>query len=120
MTQHSVVIAFPDTSPDLANGYAESLAKEIRETVRDHGRAVDPQVTRTDGTAQDFGTTIVLVLGAPAVIVLANAVRDWARRTDRGDITMNGVTIRNVASKDVKDIVRAIESRKQVATSAAR
>ena len=104
-----IQISFPSSSPNEAGLLATSLVKDIKRLVKDDGRPVDPAITRTDRSAMDFGTTIVLVLGAPAVIVLANAIRDWAQRQDRGEIDINGTRISNVNSKDIAEIVRAIQ-----------
>jgi hypothetical protein len=113
MTQQSVEITFPDVSPDVANSLAESLAEDIRGNVKDGGLPVDPEIIRTDPTAQDFGTTLTILLGTPAVIILANAVRDWARRTNRSDVIINGKIIKNLESKDVADVVKAMNSNKE-------
>ena len=111
MSKQEITIAFPDTTPDVAGHLAESLAADVRREVKDEGRRVEPRVVRTDPTAQDFGTTLVLVLGAPAVIVLARAIRDWAQRTDRGQIEINGARISNVKSTDVAAIIDALNAR---------
>lgn len=109
--QQAIEIAFQDVTPDAANALAESLSKDIRATVKDGGRPVEPLIGRTDPTAQDFGTTLTVVLGTPAVIILAKAVLEWARRRDRADIWINGKVIRNVESKDVAAIVDAMNSK---------
>jgi hypothetical protein len=114
MEKNSVHISFPGVTPDKANGLAESLASDVRREVKDDGKSVEPDVQRTDKTAQDFGTTLVLVLGTPAVIILAKAVRDWAQRTgNESKISINGNVIDNVASKDVADIVKAMTAKKK-------
>lgn len=110
MDKQEIEITFPDVSPDVANMLAESLAAELGREVKDEGRPVQPRVVRTDPTAQDFGATLVLVLGTPAVLILAKAIRDWAKRTDRGTISVNGATITNVNSRDVADIIKALNS----------
>jgi hypothetical protein len=110
MDQTSIEIRFPGVTPDAANQLAESLADELQREVRVEGAPVKPEVRRTDRTAMDFGTTLAIVLGTPAVIILARAVRDWAKRNDRGTIEMNGVVIKNVPGAEVADIVKAINT----------
>lgn len=110
MDKQEIEITFPGVSPDVANTLAESLATEIGREVTDGGKRVEPRVVRSDPTAQDFGATLVLVLGTPAVIILAKAIRDWAKRTDRSDISVNGNKITSVNSRDVADIVKALNS----------
>jgi hypothetical protein len=104
-------ITFPDESPDIANQLAESLAGELSGEVLKEDVLKDPdsvKVIRTDRTAQDFGTTLVLLLGTPVLLALANAVRDWAKRKDQATIHINGIKINNVGSKDVAEIVTAL------------
>lgn len=113
MTQQFVEITFPDASPDSANYLVESLAKDIRGNVKEGGLPVDPEIVRTDPTAQDFGTTLTILLGTPAIIILANTLRDWARRTDRSVIMINGHLITNLESKDVADVVKAMNLKKE-------
>jgi hypothetical protein len=114
MAKQSIEISFPDVSPDVASTLAESLARDLRTSIKDEGQPVKPEIHRTNLEAQDFGATLVLVLGAPAVVVLANAIRDWVRRTDRAEvvISLNGTVIRNVAGKDAAEIVKALNARK--------
>jgi hypothetical protein len=114
MGTQAISIGFQGVTPDVANILAELLASDVRREVRDEGRPIEAEVKRTDPTAMDFGTTLVLVLGAPAVVVLARAVRDWAKRTgNNATISINGNTINNVASEDVAAIVKAMNSPKK-------
>jgi hypothetical protein len=108
--KHEIEIVFPGKAPDLAGRLAESLATEIRRSVKDDGQPVEPKLARTDPTAQDFGTTLVLVLGTPAVIILARAIQAWAKRTNNSDIELNGVRITNLESRDVADVVTALKT----------
>ena len=113
MTKVPVQISFPEESPDKANALVESLAKDLRREVQDDGKHVDPEIVRIDATAQDFGTALVLVLGTPAIIILAKAILAWAKRTDRADVTINGLRVTNLNSKDVADVVTALSSHRK-------
>jgi hypothetical protein len=110
MSKQTIEISFPDIPPDEASTLAESLANDIESSVKDGIHPVKPDIRRADPRAQDFGATLVMVLAAPTMVVLANAVRDWARRTDRAEVVMNvnGVVIRNVPGKDAAEIVKAL------------
>ncbi len=114
---HQVKISFPQKTPDVAGRLADSLATEIRRSVKDDGKPVESTVTRSDPTAMDFGATLVLVLGTPAIIILARAVLEWAKRTDNSDIEINGIRITNLASKDVADVVTALKAAGQEPSS---
>jgi hypothetical protein len=109
MTKQSIDIRFPGVTPDVANALAESLAKDIQASVKDDGKPVKPDIRRIDPQAQDFGTSLVLALGAPAAVILANAIRDWMRRKEVV-IEVNKTTIRG--HQDAAEIVKALNARK--------
>jgi hypothetical protein len=111
MSAQEICITFPEESPDFANQLAESLAVELRREVLKDGDSDSANVVRTDPTAQDFGTTLVLLLGTPVLLALANAVRDWAKRRDQATVQINGIRISNVGTKDVADIITALNHR---------
>jgi hypothetical protein len=106
VAEATVTIGFPDVTPDEGNLLAESLEKDVRQALQED----KVKVTRKDPTAQDFGATLVLVLGAPSVIILANAIRDWARRRGRGEIEIDGVKITGINSEDTEGIVKALKT----------
>jgi hypothetical protein len=99
-----VTITFGGKTPDKAGQLAESLKKDMM-ALPD----VSAEVRRDSPDPQDFGATLVLILAAPAVVVLANAVRDWARRTETGEIIINGNRVTNARSEDAAEIIRAIK-----------
>ena len=109
MNQDSVRIAFPDETRKTAGLLIEDLEDEIKKEVKADTQPVKTEIRREDPEAQDFGTTLAVVLGTPAVIVLAKAIRDWAKRKDQASIEINGARIKNVSSADVADIVAAIQ-----------
>jgi hypothetical protein len=87
-----------------------TLSKEIRRSVKEDGHPVEANVVRPDPTAQDFGSTLVLALGTPAIIYLARAILEWAKRTNNSVIELNGVRIERVESCDVADVVAALNA----------
>lgn len=54
-----------------ANAYAEELRDTLLEAASDKDVKVDVHVRRDDPTTMDFGGTLVLVLGTPAVLAIA-------------------------------------------------
>jgi hypothetical protein len=66
---------------------------------------------RDDERTQDFGATLILVLGAPAVIAAIKAIRDWSVRKNAGVIIRkrNGdIIARGLESKDMKEVAKSI------------
>jgi len=103
-----IVINFPEQSPNVRERLANDLAKAIRRSVKDGGRPVQPSLERSDGEAQDFGSTVVLVLGTPAITMLAKAILEWVKLSNASTIALNGVRIDTVRSQDVAAVVAAL------------
>jgi hypothetical protein len=71
-------IQFPETPPVDAGRLAQDLVDLIQ------GEAgVEAHTARSSKDAMDLGTTVVLVLGTPAVLALAKGIADWIRK--KGD-----------------------------------
>jgi hypothetical protein len=104
MPDHNITIEFPDVTPDKAGTLAESLRGNLS-GIPD----VTAKLQRTKPDAQDLGASLVLVLGAPAVVIAAKAIRDWVRRQGRTKLVINGNVITDVNSEDAAAIIRALE-----------
>ena len=70
MDQQSYLITFDDVSPADANRYAD----ELRNALQDASADLTVQRKRDNPHAQDFGATLVLLLGIPAAVALAKTV----------------------------------------------
>src|SRR5215475_12460872 len=107
MGEQRVLLRFDTDSVAEANRWAESLRQDLLNAVP------ETQVERArekEGT-QDFGASLVLVLGAPAVVVLARALKSWLTRNSGAKVklsTERGTLIaENLESKDAPDIIDA-------------
>jgi hypothetical protein len=91
-----------------ANRYAEDLRRDLLEAES----TLSVERVRTDATTQDFGATLVLVLGAPAVVAAVAAIKAWLVRNNQASVsvwTRDGkVVASGLESKDVPEIVSAI------------
>jgi hypothetical protein len=108
MATHEIMIEFQEVSPAQADRYATELQDALKQAVSD----MRIERIRSDPQAQDFGTTLAIVLGTPAVVVLATALKNWLTRRNQAKLrlkTKNGVILaENLESKDVAAIVTAI------------
>jgi hypothetical protein len=95
MDEQEYVIRFDDVAAADANRYAS----ELREAILDASQDVKVERRRDDPYALDFGATIVLVLGTPAVVAVARAIGNWIERS-RGTITIT----RGDTRVEVKDV----------------
>lgn len=95
---------------------ANRAASELRGMIeRAAGRDVRTEIVKERSDTQDFGATLVLVLGTPAVVVLAKAIHSYiAKRGDRvvirtaqGTLVATGQAARNI---DVAKTAAAMRS----------
>ena len=114
MKTQEVTITFPDVTPDVGNVYAEDLQRAIEDTLAS-GDRVERRRERAD--SQDFGATLVLVLGTTAVTAIAEGVKLWLARNSGAaiDVAVGGATKitvhgRNLDSKSVEALATAIAS----------
>ena len=109
MAHASVTIRFPDVTPDLGNIYAEELQAALGETLAAGDRV---ERRRTDPESQDFGATLVLVLGTTAVTAIAEGIRTWLARNSGVslDIVVGGKTVRarNLDSQGVQELAKVL------------
>lgn len=77
-------ISFTGATSADASRLAEDLAIFIQTNVE----GADASVTGKAADAMDFGGTVALVLGTPAVIMLARGIADWIRRQGDPDLVI--------------------------------
>lgn len=79
MSDETVHCSFLDADPSEANMLAENLSDFLKDEMRD----VQIERERDDPNSQDFGATLVIVLGTPAAVALAKGLSKWlAKRSD--------------------------------------
>ena len=66
---------------------AATKAAQLREDLFQVGGDVTAKLEKNDATTQDFGATLVLVLGTPSALVIAKGIASYLSR-DRGSITI--------------------------------
>ncbi len=106
--QTSVMLTFTDATEDRGNQYATDLRAALLR--------IDPTVQvqrqRDRGEAQDFGSTLVLVLGTSAISALAHGIAAWLQRNAGARISVKKADGTLVAtgldSKDVASVVQAL------------
>ncbi|MGE0863203.1 MAG: hypothetical protein AB7P34_04805 [Vicinamibacterales bacterium] len=100
-------IGFPGATPAQAAQWAQELERMVRESpVSAEARL------KGDPAAQDFGGTLILVLGAPAVVVVAQGIAAFIRLRGRA-VSIKGegkdkeIMITGAESGDLASIVEA-------------
>jgi hypothetical protein len=101
-----VILSFPGTTIDEGNRYASDLM----DFLADAGVHTERRRERDD--AQDFGSTLVLVLGTTAASALARGLAVWLQRNSGARITVRkadgDLIAEGLDSKDVARVVQAL------------
>jgi hypothetical protein len=104
-------IRFEDVSAQEATIKARRLEQDLLGIAPE----VSVRVAKDDPTSQDFGATLVLLLGTPAVIAVANGIASYLQR-DRAKITIskNGeVVAEGLTGEDAARIAEAFAKAKK-------
>lgn len=104
MQEETFEIRFFDCTPDEGNAYSEDLQQALREA----DSTVTLRRQRDIRDAQDFGATLVLILGTGAITAIAKGLSAWIARNSgaRVVITKDGkVVAENIDSRDAARIV---------------
>ena len=76
MDQGEVIISFIGTSVAEANLHAQDLAEDLKDTDRD----LKVEIRKESPHTQDFGATLVLILGTAAATKVAAGIAKWVAR----------------------------------------
>jgi len=108
MQDEKVVIRFGDCTIREANAYAESLAEAIKDVAA--GVALERRRDRAD--TQDFGATLVIILGTASASAVASGIASWLARHSGATIdisTEEGTAhAKNLNSRDASRIAEAL------------
>jgi Effector Associated Constant Component 1 len=105
--EETVTLSFTDATPDEGNRYA----KDLRDFLVDADPHLRVAQRRERDDAQDFGATLVLVLGTTAVSTLAGGIAVWLRRNSGARITLKNAKGELLAEGlDSKDAARIVEA----------
>jgi hypothetical protein len=110
--KQTYVITFKGTSGEVASLYASELRNALLDATPD----IEVDQRRADSRTQDFGNTLVLVLGTPAVLAVAKAMGDWLQKRQSAIIDIdekNGrVHAENLTSKDALRLAELFQPKK--------
>jgi hypothetical protein len=110
MSDPSFVLSFRELDSAKANQYASELAAYLRDVP---GVAVEQARDRPE--TQDFGATLVVILGTATATELANGIATWLKRKTGAtiDISNDGHVVgENLDSRDAAKIAKAFSRRK--------
>ncbi|HZR44139.1 MAG TPA: hypothetical protein VFB12_28760 [Ktedonobacteraceae bacterium] len=110
MGEQTYLITFDDVSPVEANQYANELSNALLDATAD----IIVQRRRDDPRAQDFGATLVLILGTPAAVALTKTITtvigNWLKMRTGASLTVKTadgeMILRNVTSKQAAQLAQ--------------
>lgn len=105
MSDQELVLSFDGVSVADANRFASELA----EVLRDADEPIEVTQTRDDPDSQDFGATLVLVLGSGAVVALAKGVAKFLVTKPEGSVTIRHkggeIIAKGLTSRDARAVI---------------
>jgi hypothetical protein len=108
MDEQTYLITFDEVSPVDANRYADELKNALLDATPD----IAVRRKRNDPYQQDFGTTLILILGTPAVVTVAAAVKDWLRMRQNASLTFKTadeqIIVQNITSKNAAQLAQLL------------
>ena len=112
LRKQNYIVTFEGITSADANLYAE----ELRSRLLDASPYVEVNRKRDNPSTQDFGATLILALGTPAVAAVAKAIGDWLISRRQAGITIktaNGEIIgTNLTSKDAMKLAEMLLDKK--------
>jgi hypothetical protein len=112
MDQHTYVVTFEGISAADANRYAE----ELRNVLLDATPDIIVQRRRENSHTQDFGATLVLILGTPAAAAVVTAVGNWLKLRHNASLTWKTadeqIIVQNITSRNAAELAQLLLSRK--------
>ena len=92
MDQQTYIIKFDDVTAAQASLYANELGNKLLNAAPE----IDIEHRRDNANTQDFGATLVLILGTPAIIAAAKALGDWLKLHHSTTLTIEDLMGKNV------------------------
>lgn len=108
MDQQTYIVTFGEVSPADANRYAEELRNALLDATPD----ITVQRRRENAYTQDFGATLVLILGTPAVAAVVAAVDNWLKLRNSASLTWKTadeqIIVQNISSKNAAELAQLL------------
>jgi hypothetical protein len=108
MDQQTYIVTFERVPPADAQRYAEELRNALLDATSD----LTVQRRRENPLTQDFGATLVLTLGTPAMVAMVTAVGNWLKLRNSASLTWKTadgqVIVQNITSKNATELAQRL------------
>src|SRR2546427_521620 len=111
MNQQTYIVTVEGVSPADTHRYAEELRNALLDATPD----LTVQRRRENPLTQDFGATLVLILGTPAVVAVVTAVGNWLKLRNSASLTWKTadghMIVQNITSKNATELAQLLLSK---------
>ncbi len=111
MNQQTFIVTVEGVSPADTHRYAEELRNALLDATPD----LTVQRRRENPLTQDFGATLVLILGTPAVVAVVTAVGNWLKLRNSASLTWKTadghMIVQNLTSKNATELAQLLLSK---------
>jgi Effector Associated Constant Component 1 len=108
MAEERLEISFPD----VEDGVAREYRKELQEYIASTAPQTEFWLKRTDESAQEIGTILVVILGSKVAVEIAQGVADWLRQrqTSKLKFTVGTKTIEvdHLSARSAEDLANKL------------
>jgi hypothetical protein len=108
MDQQTYLVTFGDVAPADMQRYAEELRNALLDATPD----ITVQRRRENPLTQDFGATLILTLGTPAVVAVVTAVGNWLKLRNSASLTWKTtdghIIVQNITSKNAAELAHLL------------
>jgi hypothetical protein len=112
VTTHPSRITIYFNDADLAT--AGRLAESLRDWIGGVDRTVSAERQRVDSSSMDFGTSLVVLFGAPAVVAVAGGIEGWLKAHHSAKITIvtgnQKQVVENITSNNAVKIIEVLKA----------
>jgi|GraSoiStandDraft_40_1057318.scaffolds.fasta_scaffold112290_2 hypothetical protein len=112
MEKQTYIVTFEGVSPSDANRYAEELRNALLDATAD----IAVQRKRESPQTQDFGSTLILIVGTPAVGAVVTAVSNWLQLRKNASLTWKTadgeMIVQNISSKNAVELAQQFLNKK--------
>jgi hypothetical protein len=108
-SSETLIVTFEDVPVSEAGQNVAALRDQLLEDCP----GLKADIRKDDPTTQDFGATLILLLGAPAIVALAKGLSNYLSRRPNGTLVLkkDGDVIFRGDSGDAATIAKALASK---------
>lgn len=97
----------------VAAADAGRAAESLRRSLQDLDPEINAKRVRSNSDTMDFGSTLEIILAAPAIVVLAKGLANWLERTHSSRLTVvdaaGSIIVENISARDAVGLAEKLQ-----------